>query len=127
MTDRHCEGQRVEPVTSSGCSGLTFKAFADNRDRRNTGRLRSDRGPQHGGRATASTTHPRNDSVYLEAPQLVGKLGEAFTFVAAVQVSEHGVIDDFDAGEALRELPSQDREQLVAAEQVIPEKRNALR
>src|SRR5690606_16782129 len=83
-------------------------------------------GPQHGGRAAASTRHPGDDCVDAELLEALGKRGERRLLVAAVRAAELAPAHEAHAGEALAHALLEQVAYEIALEELIPELRNGL-
>src|SRR5690606_38321783 len=105
---------------------LTREPLADEGAGRNARLLGGCTDPQHGGCATASAAHPGDDGVDSELADVLRQVGEDLVFLVAVRGAEGLVADELDAGISGLQLRFQDREDLVAAEQIVPEEGDLL-
>src|SRR6185295_14649510 len=77
--------------------------------------------PQMGPYAAPSAGHPRDDRVDLQRPQLGRQLGQHSLLVTTVGGAKGVVAHEADARESARDLLLEDREDLVAPEEIVPE------
>lgn len=77
--------------------------------------------PQLGGRAGASGAYEGNDGIATVLLEEARHRGDQLPLLGAVQVAEHFVGDEPDAGKARGQLLAQYGKYLVAVEYIVPE------
>ena len=82
--------------------------------------------PQHGGRTATSTTHAGNDGVSPGRFHLVRESRDNLVFIAAMGRAEDVVIDELNLRIALFQAFFQERKNLIAPEQIVPDETDGL-
>ena len=126
MAAQHGEGHGIETEPAAGCQRLALEPLADKRNSGHTGRFCCNGCPQHGGRATASTTVADEHSIDAMLRQLARQRTNEHRFIVTVNVAERFVGDHLEAGESLFQFRLDHGEEFLTPEQVVPDKPDAL-